>query len=84
MFIVECYATLHPALSVRWSVDPSLGLLDSRSIGPFYIFSAFLSFSSLPLLPNILVTFSSTAHADPHATGVAIYPALLMNALPIN
>ena len=24
IFLVACYATLHPALEVRWSVDPSV------------------------------------------------------------
>ena len=39
-FLVACYATLHPALSV------------GRSVGPLLTFSAFLSFSSIPLLPK--------------------------------
>ena len=60
-FLVACYVTLHPTLSVRPSVRPSVGhtLL-------FWGFSC----------PNNLVT-STTALAHPYATGVAVYPALL-------
>ena len=70
LFLVACYATLHPARSVRWSV--------SRSVGwsPFLLFRRFWDFWAFCSCPNALVTFSSTAPAHPHATGVAVYLAL--------
>ena len=38
LFLVACYATLHPAMSVRRSVGWSVG----RSVGPlFYFFGVF-------------------------------------------
>ena len=62
-FLIACYATLHPAMSVY------------RSVGPlFWYFWALWAYCSCP---NALVTFSSTAPAHPHATGIAVYPALL-------
>ena len=47
-----------------------------RSVGPHFTFSAFLSVLSCLLLPNAPVTFSITAPAHPHATRVAVDPAL--------
>ena len=44
LFLVACYPTLQPAISVRCSVG--------RSLGPLYTFSAFLSLLSLLLLPK--------------------------------
>ena len=32
-YLVACYATLHPAMSVRWSVGWSVGRLVGRSVG---------------------------------------------------
>ena len=44
-FLVACYATLHPALSVRPSVR--------RSVRPsHFTFSAFMGFLAIPLLPK--------------------------------
>ena len=71
LFLVACYATLHPAMAVRWSVGWSVG----RS--PFYFFGDFLAFLAYGSCPDALVTFSSTAPAHPHATRVAVYLALL-------
>ena len=73
-FLVACYATLHPAMSVSWSVS----LLVGRSVGPIFTFSAFWAFWACGSCPDALVTFSSTAPAYPHATRVAVYPALFL------
>ena len=67
VFLVACYATLHPALSVRWSVRWSITL-----------YSFFLFFCGLwphCSCSNDLVTSIMTP-AHPHTTGVAVYPAL--------
>ena len=66
-FLVACYATLQPALSVRRSVGPSVRhtLLFRRSWG-FWLYH---SCPNAPLTSNI-------APALLHATGVAVYPAL--------
>ena len=50
---------------VRWSVDPHFA---------FWRFWAFWAHCSCPNAP---VTFYTTAPAHPHATRVAVYPALL-------
>ena len=63
-FLVACYATLHPALSVCQSVGPSVTLY-------------FLGFWPHCSCPNDLVT-SITAPAHPHATRVAMYPSLFV------
>ena len=47
-FLVACYVTLHPTLSVRWSV----GRLVGWSVGPHFTFSVFLSVLSSLLLPK--------------------------------
>ena len=48
-FLVACYATLHPALSVRPSVRPSV----RRSVGPsHFTFFVFLRFLASLLLPK--------------------------------
>ena len=72
-FLVACYATLHPAMSVSWLVGPSVGW----SVRPLFTFLAFLSFLSIRACPDALVTFSSTGPAHSHATRAAVYPALL-------
>ena len=43
MFLVACYAILHPTLSVGWSVGRLVGWLVGRSVGwsPFYFFRIF-------------------------------------------
>ena len=55
LFLVACYATLHPAMSVGrsigWSVGWSVGRLVGRSVSPLLTFSAFLRFLSIRLLP---------------------------------
>ena len=66
-FLVARYATLHPVMSVRRSV-------------PFLLFWCFWAFWEYGSCPDALVTFSSTAPAHPHATRVAVYPALFENA----
>ena len=49
IFLVACYATLHPALSVRPLVCPSIGL----SVRPsHFTFFVFLRFFALLLLPK--------------------------------
>ena len=52
MFLVACYATLYPALSVGRSVGRSVGWSVGRSVGPHFTFSAFLSVLSSLLLPK--------------------------------
>ena len=54
---------------VGWSVFRSL----------FYFFWRFWAFWAYSSCPDALVTFSSTASAHPHATRVAVYPALFPN-----
>ena len=69
-FLIACYATLHSALSVRPSV--------CRSVHPtvtLYFFSGFRGLWPHRSCPNDQVT-SNKAPAHPHATGVAVYPAL--------
>ena len=68
-FLVACYATLHPPMSIC----PSVG----RSVGPFFTFLAFLSFWAHCSCLNAPVT-SITAPAHLHATRVAMYPALFL------
>ena len=73
--LVTCYATLHPALSVH----PSVCLLVCRSVHPSVchtlLFLRFCGFWPHCSCPKGLVT-SIMAPAHPHATGVAVYPAL--------
>ena len=75
-FLVACYATLHPALSVRRSVRPSVGPSVRPSVGHTLLFLGFWGFWHHCSCSNDLVT-SIMAPAHPHATGVAVYPALL-------
>ena len=74
-FLVACYATLHPALSV----PPSVGRSVCPSVHPsHFTFLGFFWGGDFWLhcsCPNDLGT-SITAPAHPHATGVAVYPAL--------
>ena len=63
-FLVACYATLHPALSVGLSVG--------RSHFTFFMIFILWPYCSCPIG---LVT-SNMAPAHPHATWVAVYPAL--------
>ena len=71
-FFVACYATLHPTLSVRRSVGPSV----HPSICHTSLFWGFCSLWPHCSCPSNQVT-SNTAPAHLHATGVAVYPALL-------
>ena len=71
-FLVACYATLHPALSVRPSVCPSV----RPSHFTFFVF--FCGLWPHCSCPSDQVT-SNTAPAHPHATGVAVYPALFFD-----
>ena len=73
------HATLQPALSVRRSVRPSVRPSIGPSIGSsirhtllFYFFYGLWPHCSCP---NDMVTLI-TAPAHPHATGVAVYPAV--------
>ena len=73
IFLVACYATLHPAMVVHRSVGWSVGW----SVGPILLFRhfwAFWAFWACGSCPDALVTFSSTAPAQPHATRVPVYP----------
>ena len=56
--------------SVGWSVGRSVFFLLFWRIWAFYAYGS---------CPDSLVTFSSTAPAHPHATGVAVYPALFFS-----
>merc|ERR1711942_261650 len=68
-FFVACYATLHPALSV------------GRSVGwSHFTFFMIFMFGPHCSCPNGLVT-SNMAPAHPHATSVAVYPALFLPSL---
>ena len=53
-------------------VGPSVGW----SVCPFLFFGVFEFFQACCSSPVPQMTFSSTAPAHPHATGVAVYPAL--------
>ena len=69
-FLVACYMTRHPALSVRPPIHPSVRL----SVG--HTFTFFYDFNSLPSL--LLPKWSSELkYAHPHATGVAVYPCFV-------
>ena len=74
LFLVACYTTLNPAMSVRRSVRRLVGRLV-----PFLLFWRFWAFLAYGSCPDALVTFSSTAPAHPHATWVAVYPALFIS-----
>ena len=85
-FLVACYATLQPALSVQWSVRQSIGmmvgLLVCSSIGmSITLYFFFCSFWCHCSCPNDLVT-SITAPTHLHATGVAVYLALFSTNRP--
>ena len=67
------HATLQPALSVGRSVGWSVG----RSVGHTLLFFMILFLWPHCSCPNGLVT-SNMAPAHPHATSVAVYPALLI------
>ena len=70
--LVACYASLHPALSVRPLVRPPVG----PSIRPsHFTFFGFLGLWPHCSCPSNQVT-SNTVPAHLHATGVAVYPAL--------
>ena len=76
-FLVARYATLLPTLSVHpsvhWSVRPLVRPSDHLSHFTFLVF--FCGFLPHRSCPNDGVT-SIMAPAHPHATGVAVYPAL--------
>ena len=65
---------------LRDSTPRYVGPLVSRLVGlsvPFLLFWRFSAFWAYGSFPDALVTFSSTAPTHPHATRVAMYPALL-------
>ena len=70
-FLVACYATLHPALSVVRLVGWS----------HFTFFNVFFLWPYCSC-PTALVS-SNMAPAHPHATGVAVYPALFIALLKL-
>ena len=70
-FLVACYATLHPALSARPSVCPTV----RPSVHHTLLFLVICGVWPHSISPNEEVT-SIIAPAHPHATGVAVYPAL--------
>ena len=53
-FLVACYATLHPAMSVRRSVSRSVGRLVGWSV-PFLLFRHFLALRAYGPCPDVLV-----------------------------
>ena len=64
---------------LRDSTPRYVGPLVGRSVGrlvPFLLFRRFWAFWAHGSCPDDPVTFSSTAPAHPHATTVAVYPAL--------
>ena len=71
MFLVACYATLHPALSVRRSVRRSVG----PSVRHTLLFLGFCGLWPHCSCQSDQVT-SNKAPANPHATGVVVYWAL--------
>ena len=74
-FLVACYATLHPAMSIRRSAGWSVGPLFTCPLFTFLAFLSLLSSLFFSSYPNAQMT-SITAPAHPHATGVAVYAAL--------
>ena len=74
IFLVACYATLHPALSVCPLFRPSVHSSVGPSVTLFWGFCVLWPDCSYP---NDKVT-SNMAPAHPQATGVAVYPALLI------
>ena len=83
--LLPSYCTLPPATSLlslskfpKWSHFFVALLRDSspRQVG-LLVGWRFLAFQAYGSCPDTLVTFSSTAPAHPHATRVAVYPALL-------
>ena len=81
-FLVACYATLQPALSVRPSVRPLVRPSVCPSVWHTLLFSGFCGLWPHCSCPNDLVT-SNTAPAHPHATRVAVYPALFPCSLGV-
>ena len=79
MFLVACYATLHPALSVGPSVRQSV----RRSVRHTLLFWRLWGFWLYRSCPNVSLT-SIMAPAHPHATGVAVYPALLFISMLVS
>ena len=71
------HATLQPALSVRPSVGPSVRWSVRPSVRHTLLFLGFCGFWPHCSYLNDQVT-SNTAPAHPHATGVAVYPALFL------
>ena len=77
IFLVACYATLHPALEVRWSVDPSV-----RPSHFIIFFFGFWDFGLYCSCQNDLWTsIKSPAHL--HASGVAATLTLSVHLFPI-
>ena len=72
-FLVACYATLHPALSVC----PSIGLSVRPSVHHTLLFWRFWGFWPHCSGPNAPLT-SNMAPDHPHATGLAVYSALFV------
>ena len=81
LFLVACYATLQPALSVRRSVRPSVRPSVRRSVRHTLLFLGFCGFWPHCSCPNDGVT-SIMAPAHPHATGIVVYPAFYRSCVP--
>ena len=75
---------MRPRISIRGSVRPSVRRSVGRSVGPSVrhtlLFRRFWAFWPYRSCPNVPVT-SNMAPAHPHATGVAVYPALFNASL---
>ena len=60
------------------SVGRSVGWSVGRLVSPLFTFWRFWAFWAHSSCPDDPVTFSNTAPAHPHATRVAVYPALIL------
>ena len=59
------------------------GRLVGQSVCPHFTFWRFSAFWAYYFCPVALLTFFSTTPAHPHATGVAVYPALFSKMQPL-
>ena len=79
LFLVACTRLYNPlSLSIRRSVGRLVGWSVGRSVGHILLFLWLLFLWPHGSCPKGLVT-SNMAPAHPHATSVAVYPALFLN-----